>query len=152
MEIEMKYLVEKIPFDLSSFTCKKIVQSYVSTDPVIRIRQYDNSYFLTVKGEGHIIREEFEMEISENQYKKLLEKTENNSIFKTRYFIDLENNLVAELDIYEGNLNGLLTVEVEFSTEKELLSFSPPKWFGKDISQDKHFKNNCLSKYSIYKK
>ena len=152
MEIEMKYLVEKIPFDLSSFTYKKIVQSYVSTDPVIRIRQYDNSYFLTVKGEGHIIREEFEIEISKNQYENLLNKTENNSIFKTRYFIDLENNLVAELDIYEGNLNGLLTVEVEFATEKELLSFCPPKWFGKDISQDKRYKNNFLSKYGIHKK
>ena len=152
MEIEKKYLVEKILFDLNNFTCKKIVQSYISTDPVIRIRQYSNSYFLTIKGEGHIIREEFEMEISKKQYENLLNKTENNSILKTRYFINIENNLVAELDIYEGHLKGLMTVEVEFPTEKKLLSFRPPNWFGKDVSQDKHYKNNYLSKYGILKK
>jgi len=150
-EIEKKYLVNKIPFDLENFQRKEIIQSYISTDPIIRLRKIDDNYVLTVKGDGHIKRQEFELMLTKEQYISLILKTENLTIKKTRYFIQLSNNLVAELDIYHDNLKDLVTVEVEFSSMEDANKFSPPHWFGDDVSQNTRYKNSFLSKYG-YKK
>ena len=64
MEIEKKFLTKQIPFDISKFPHTEIEQSYISTDPVIRIRKSGNSFILTVKGSGHISREEYEIPLN----------------------------------------------------------------------------------------
>lgn len=151
LEIERKYLVKQIPSNIKYYPYKEITQSYISTDPTIRLRKIDESYVLTIKGHGHIVREEFEMELTKNQYDSLSLKTENLCVFKTRYFIPIHNNLIAELDIYHGYHKDLVTVEVEFTSMEEATNFDPPKWFGEDISQNKRYKNSFLSKYRLKK-
>ena len=148
MEIERKFLVDHLP-SLAKYPSKKITQAYISINPVIRLRQIDDDYLLTVKSQGHIMREEFEMPITKDQFENLGKKVEDSPIQKTRYFIPLENNLTAELDVYEGNLNGLCTVEVEFSSLDDSNHFVPPNWFGTDISLDSRYKNNNLARYGI---
>ena len=61
MEIERKFLTKEIPFDITAYPCKQISQAYISFSPTIRIRQSDEKYILTVKGKGHLAREEFEL-------------------------------------------------------------------------------------------
>lgn len=53
--------------------------------------------------------------------------------------------MIAELDLYYGKLEGLMTVEVEFSNETELLNFCKPDWFGNELDK-KCFSNANLSK------
>jgi CYTH domain-containing protein len=72
-------------------------------------------------------------------------------IAKTRVLISLENQLTAELDIYYGALEGLLTVEVEFENMADALAFTPPEWFGRDVSDVKAYRNNHLSRYGLPK-
>ncbi|WP_054739017.1 CYTH domain-containing protein [Cellulosilyticum ruminicola] len=144
MEIERKYLVKNLP-DLSLYTYKKLTQAYISTKPVIRLRQMNEDFFLTVKSAGHLIRNEFEMPISHEEYLSLLNKVEGTAIEKTRYYIPLTNNLTAELDLYHGFLEGLLTVEVEFNSEEAANIFTAPNWFGEDITFDARYKNNQLA-------
>lgn len=150
MEIERKFLVDCLP-SLEEYRSEKIIQAYISTDPVIRIRQMGIQYFLTVKSHGHIMREEFEMPITKEQFDALWGKIEVSPIEKTRYFIPLEDELTAELDLYEGHLEGLSTVEVEFSSLDAADDFLPPSWFGNDISLDNRYKNNNLAHYGIPK-
>lgn len=64
---------------------------------------------------------------------------------KTRYYINLEDNLVAELDIFKGSLEGLFFVEVEFSSAEEMLNFKKPDWFGEDITQEDFSANSFLA-------
>ncbi len=52
MEIERKFTVRTLPVNLSSYPCRIIEQAYLNTDPVVRIRREDNSYYLTYKGKG----------------------------------------------------------------------------------------------------
>jgi len=151
MEIERKFLVDSLP-SLEDCRSEKITQAYISTDPVIRIRQMGNQYFLTVKSHGHIMREEFEMPITKEQFYSLWEKIEVSPIEKIRYFIPIEQDLTAELDLYEGHLEGLSTVEVEFSSLDAADAFTPPSWFGNDISLDNRYKNNNLAHYGIPKR
>lgn len=144
-EIERKYLVKSIPFSLDNFEKKDIEQSYISKLPTIRLRKANNKHFLTVKGTGDVKRVEFEMEISDDEYSNLLKKIDGNIIKKTRYYIPIENNLIAELDLYHTFLEGLITVEVEFKCEEDEKNFTAPEWFYKDISSLAQYKNACLS-------
>ena len=150
MEIERKFLLKEVP-DLTSVKSKRIVQAYISTDPVIRIRQMGTTYCLCMKSQGHMIREEFELMITKEQFDNLWEKVDYAPIEKTRYFIPLDRHLTAELDIYSGNLDGLLTVEVEFASSVQASHFIPPSWFGEDITHDNRYKNNHLSMYGVPK-
>ncbi|WMI81554.1 CYTH domain-containing protein [Anaerotignum sp. MB30-C6] len=147
MEIERKFLTKEIPFSLEGFVCKQIIQSYISFEPTIRIRKSNEQYFLTVKGKGHMAREEFEIPIQQQEYDRLLEKIEGNEVRKKRYYIPLERGYMAELDIYEGQLEGLFTTEVEFPTMEEAESFVPLTWLGEDITKDRRYKNTFLARY-----
>ena len=66
-------------------------------------------------------------------------------VLKTRYVHPLPDGLAAEIDVYHGPLDGLVTVEVEFPDEKRRAAFAPPAWFGKDVSQERWAKNSDLA-------
>lgn len=64
---------------------------------------------------------------------------------KIRYEIPEKDNLTIELDIFEGRFAGLLLAEVEFSSEAEALSYTPPEWFGKDVTNDAAYHNSNMA-------
>lgn len=150
MEIEKKFLLKEIPTDLDKYECLNLVQAYISTDPVIRLRNNNNEeYFLTLKSKGHLVREEIEFPLTKEQFQNLWPKIESKVIKKKRYLIPLQNNLIAELDIYEDFLDSLTTVEVEFPSKLEAERFKAPDWFGKDVTHDSRYKNSSLALYGI---
>ncbi len=147
MEIERKYLMMEIPFDMTDMKRTEMEQSYISFFPTIRLRKEDALYFLTTKGRGDLAHEELELEISKEEYIKLQQKTEGNIIKKTRYYIPLEDNLIGEFDVYHDDLAGLFTIEVEFSSIEEANSFKAPNWFGMDVTYEKKYKNAYLAEF-----
>lgn len=150
MEIERKFLVNSLP-NLSEYQGKTIKQGYISTDPVIRVRKMDDLYTLTVKSKGHLVREEFELDLTPEQFEDLWKKVDNVYVSKTRYFIPLDATHIAELDIYYEDLEELVTVEVEFDSTKDAERFMAPSWFGKDVTHDSRYKNNHLAVYGLPK-
>lgn len=150
-EIERKFLIASLPEDLEKTERHRITQSYVSRNPTIRIRKWDDEYVLTVKGGGLLKRAEFEMELSEEQFENLKTKSEDGIIDKMRYIYPINDALIAEIDIYFGHLDGFMNVEVEFPDEKTALLFDPPAWFGDEITGDKRYTNSFLSKFGVPK-
>lgn len=151
MEIERKFLTKQIPFDITVYPYKQISQAYISFSPTIRIRKSNEDYILTVKGKGHLAREEFELPLSKEDYDRLFLKTEGTPVIKKRYLVPVAGDLTAEVDIYEGELEGLMTTEVEFPSLEEAEAFAAPEWFGKDVSEEKAYKNTSLSLYGMPK-
>lgn len=151
MEIEKKFLVKSIPLELENYRKSVITQGYISTSPVIRIRQKNKQYYLTCKSKGLMAREEFEIEITSNEYMNLAKKVDNNLIEKTRYYIPLENNLVIELDIFNGILKGLVVAEVEFSSIEEANDFIAPDWFSEEVTHDVRYHNSYLCQINSIK-
>lgn len=143
MEIERKFLVGELP-QLDGYLHSEIVQGYVSFSPEIRVRQLDDKYYRTEKGEGMIIREENEWEISKSEAEKLFKEVKTNLIEKTRYYIPY-NNYTIELDIYKGKFKGLIVAEVEFDSLDEANAFVPPDWFIEDISEKREYRNKILA-------
>ncbi len=150
MEIERKFLVNSLP-NLKLYQGKSVKQGYISTDPVIRIRQMDDLYTLTVKSKGHLVRKEFAFDLTPEQFEGLWEKAQDIYVLKTRYFIPLDTSHMAELDIYYGDLESLITVEVEFDSTKDAERFIAPSWFGQDVTHDSRYKNNHLAVYGLPK-
>lgn len=148
MEIERKYLIEKnkIPFDYTQYPCRHIEQGYLCTEPVVRIRQDNDEYVLTYKSKGLMVREEYNLPLTESSYAHLKEKVDGRLIVKDRYVIPLENDLFIELDIFSGDLNGLSLAEVEFPDIASAENFIPPEWFSEDVSNVPTYHNSNLSK------
>ena len=144
-EIERKFLVKNVPFELDDYEVHNIYQGYIATNPTMRLRKDNDRYIFTFKGKGLIKKTEFEYELDEEQFARLWKKVESNKIVKKRYIIPIEKGLKAELDIYEDFLEGFMTVEVEFSSMEEALVFQPPEWFGKDVSNDRRYSNASLA-------
>lgn len=145
MEIERKYLIRRLPENLSQYQCKKIAQGYICTNPVVRIRKSDDEYYLTYKGKGLMAREEYNLPLTQEGYEHMLPKIDGRLIEKSRYLIPLDGELTAELDIFEGDLAPLIIVEVEFDSLDAANSFIPPEWFGEDVTESRKYHNSNLA-------
>lgn len=164
MEIERKFTVKKLPDDLESYPCHVIEQAYLNTDPVVRIRREDDSYYLTYKGKGLMAREEYNLPLNEKSYYHLREKADGNVISKKRYVIPVLNpmfdmtylssvqkkidqiSLQVELDIFEPPFAPLVIAEVEFSDEEMARAFQMLDWFSQDVTNDPAYHNSNLSR------
>ncbi len=149
MEIEKKYLVEKIPFGLEKYPYHEIEQAYICSNPVLRVRKKDNEFIFTYKNRVETenavnVSDEVECKLDEATYKKLLKKADGNIIKKTRFLIPY-GKFTIELDIFHDKFVGLKLAEVEFESEEESASFTPPDWFGEDVSGDIRFTNNYMA-------
>lgn len=149
MEIERKYLVRKLPENLEQYNKKKIAQGYLCTEPVVRIRRSNDDYYMTYKGDGLMVREEYNLPLTQEAYEHLHPKIDGLLIAKTRYLIPLDGKLTAELDVFEEDLNGLVIVEVEFNTVEEANAFHAPDWFGEDVTNSGKYHNSYLSQHGL---
>ena len=96
-EIERKYLIHGLPFQLSDYPCHEIEQAYLNTEPVIRIRRQDDDYYLTYKSKGLMVRREENLPLDADSYRHLLKKADGNIITKTRYKIPFYNGLSRKI-------------------------------------------------------
>lgn len=145
MEIERKYLIRQLPNDYQTHPHIEIEQGYLSTHPVVRVRKSDDRYTLTYKGDGLMVREEYNLPLTKESYEHLRSKADGNLIHKIRYQIPYQDRYTIELDLFLGALAPLILAEVEFPTKEEAESFSPPDWFGEDVTFMGKYHNSALS-------
>jgi adenylate cyclase len=147
IEIERKFLVEQLPPDLDSHPHREIEQGYLAiTDDVeVRVRRYGDDAFLTIKSSGGESRVEEEIEIDRRRFVALWPLTDGRRIEKRRYRIPAGDGLTLELDVYHGRLEGLVTAEVEFESVDDAAAFVPPDWLGRDVTDDRRYKNQRLA-------
>lgn len=146
MEIERKFLIPVLPENLSSYNYHIIEQGYLCTSPVVRIRKENDTYYMTYKSKGMMVREEYNLPLTKEAYEHLKPKADGIVISKTRYLIPLNEKLTIELDVFHDDYEGLCLAEVEFETEEEANAFAPPAWFGEDVTCDGRYHNSAMSK------
>lgn len=144
MEIERKFLIKEMP-NVAQFSFHAMEQGYLNTDPVVRVRKEDDTYYLTYKGKGLLVREEYNLPLNEEGYYHLVEKADGVIIRKKRYLIPYEKYTI-ELDVFGEPYENLVIAEVEFESEEEANAFCPPEWFGEDVTLDRRYHNSNLSK------
>ena len=144
MEIERKFLVDHLPEEVSACPGIPIQQAYLCREPVVRVRRAGERRVLTCKGTGLLAREEFEQELTEQAYDRLLAKAEGGRLSKTRRRVPC-GAYTIEVDVFDPPLAPLVLAEVEFPTEEEALAFQPPAWFGREVTYDPAYTNASLS-------
>jgi CYTH domain-containing protein len=147
-EIERKFLVTERPSDLDEHPADPVEQGYlaIGDDGVeVRLRRRARRTLLTVKSGPGLVRVEEEMPIEERRFETLWPLTEGRRVVKTRYLVPLDPGLTVELDVYAGDLEGLLTAEIEFPSEAASRNFAPPPWLGREITGDDRYANQVLA-------
>jgi CYTH domain-containing protein len=54
---------------------------------------------------------------------------------------------VAEVDLFDGDLDGLAVVEVEFPDAGAAAAFEPPPWFGRELTGEGGWSNADLARF-----
>ena len=147
IEIERKFLVTSEAFKAEAHSEIKIIQGFLTVDPerTVRIRIKGEQGFLTIKGisnEAGTTRFEWEKEIPVSEAASLLKLCLPGIIDKVRYEVKLEDHLF-EIDIFEGDNEGLIVAEIELSSVNE--TYPKPDWLGEEVTGDLRYYNSQLS-------
>ena len=76
---------------------------------------------------------EVERQLDADEAEALWPHTAGRRLEKRRHRVPL-GDVVAEVDVYGGALDGLLVVEVEFPSEAAAAAFVAPPWFGEEVT------------------
>ncbi|WP_407522058.1 CYTH domain-containing protein [Methylobacterium oryzisoli] len=109
----------------------------------VRVRLDETRAWLTVKGpRAGLGRAEFEYEIPPADAEAMMAAVcPTNQIHKVRHTVP-HAGLLWEVDVFEGDLAGLLFAEVEVEHETQPLPI--PGWAGLEISSDPRFRQSAL--------
>jgi adenylate cyclase len=148
-EIERKFLIEEPPSWLDDHSAQELRQGYVALtdDTEVRLRATDGQRRLTVKrGHGEVRREE-EIDLDEAQFGALWPLTESLRVSKRRHRVPLEGTeLTAEVDVFAGELAGLVVAEVEFPSRERADAFEAPNWLGRELTGDARYETATLAR------
>ena len=145
MEIERKFLVKDINAIneiISKYPKKTITQDYLYVDDytAVRKRKIEKSgntkYVYTVKTmKVGISVNEFEKEITKEEYDALKINSEYITLSKDRYVIPYVDELKIEVDVFKEVYEGVVFAEIEFKSKEQAAQIELPKWFDKEMSQ-----------------
>ncbi|HET6948960.1 MAG TPA: CYTH domain-containing protein, partial [Acidimicrobiales bacterium] len=122
-------------------------QAYVAIDGEVevRVRSDGTGHVLTVKGGRGLERAEVEVPIDAAAFAELWALAGDRHLEKIRHRVDV-GGATAELDLYGGGLAGLAVVEVEFASRAEAEAFTPPDWFGAELTGQPGWSNAALAR------
>jgi CYTH domain-containing protein len=146
IEIERKFLTKSNEWkNLANGI--RYCQGYlpVSGECIVRIRIAGNEGFITIKGRAiGASRIEYEYEIPAVEAEAILKDfCEKPLIEKLRYKVHYAG-MTWEIDEFYGDNAGLITAEIELSSENQ--SFELPPWIDKEVTGDHRYSNSNLVK------
>ena len=149
-EIERKFLVASDGWRENARAGKSFRQAIIFSqgNRTLRVRAIDRKKArLTIKiGINGISRHEFEFDVPMKDAEELLALANGHMITKTRYEVKHARH-VWEVDVYGGELEGLVVAEVEMKSEKE--SPALPDWVGREVTGDARYSNQALAEGSL---
>jgi len=152
-EIERRFLIDVDAYSALSVDLKDpsyhISQGYVTADPVVRIRSDErNGCILALKSGRGLVRKEIEIPISRDIFSQIWPMTLGLRIEKLRQRVRYDGRIV-EVDTFLGHHHGLHLAEVEFPTVADAEAFTPPSWFGREVTHDSRYINAVLARNGL---
>ncbi len=148
-EFELTYLIKELPAGFEHAASKEMLDIYIpssSEHPGLRIRKNGKKYEITKKepvkegDSSHMI--ETTIPLTEAEYTELAQLP-GKRVGKTRLYYT-ENSVDYEIDVFRGDLEGLILVDVEFDSLEKKSTFVPPTWCLADLTQEKFIAGGML--------
>jgi CYTH domain-containing protein len=157
IERERRYLLKDLPEGLSRVDPHlQITDNYI-TGTRLRIRKVrdpkTNKWIVKFTQKFPIDSHDLSQTIITNTYLNAVEAEtlsmfDANEIRKNRYYFDYEGRRFA-IDMFLGDLFGLVLAEVGFETEEDLNSFPRPHFALADVTNDEFFSGGNLSQLTF---
>lgn len=140
MEIERKYLLKYFPPEIKNSAHKEVLDIYFPKNhphPPLRLRKNGDVYEITKKtvlSGDKTVRKEETISLSKDEF-DVLSKIEGKISHKIRYYYAY-NGVVFEIDVFLGDLQGLVLVDAEFKSEQELSKLIMPEFCLADVTKE----------------
>lgn len=142
IEIEKTYLAKEIPSDLENCIFKEIIDVYIPKyidHPNIRLRKNGDKFELTKKelvNDGDASHQtEQTIVLRESEFNTFNKQLEGKRVRKIRYNYNY-NNRIAEFDVFQDELSGLVLIDFEFETLEEKDNFKMPDFCLADVTHE----------------
>lgn len=152
-ELERTFLAKYIPDGLDKCKCKEIIDVYIPKEkkhPSIRLRKNGDKFEITKK--EPMLDDPSEMfeqtiKLRESEFNEFL-KLDGKKVHKIRHYLDF-GDLIAEVDIFKGDLQGLVLVDFEFDSVIEKNNFIMPDFCLIEVTHEEFIAGGmiCGKKY-----
>ncbi len=154
IETERKFLVKDTSYKDAAVESHHLVQGYIcaSGGRTVRVRLYDDTGYLTIKGPSAdgLSRMEWEKEIPLQDAKDLFALCIEGVIDKTRWIVPEESGILKfEVDEFHGENAGLTVAEIELPSSDH--PFTKPAWIAEEVTGQRKYYNSHLSKLPFTK-
>lgn len=159
VEIEKTFLAAAVPAWIEGLEPVTMVDTYIPAvgvaQPKLRLRRKGNSFEATKKvllDVGDASRqEEFTIPLSPKEFEALAQCS-TRSVEKQRYsrtHATAAGEVVEEVDVFTGALDGLILVDFEFTDVEAFNSFAQPDYCGADVTQEDFIAGGFLAGSSL---
>jgi len=149
VEIERKFLVVGEAWREEVASHSDIRQAYLAVNDrnTVRVRIKDTAAFLTVKSAAPALtRAEYEYPIPVADAEALLALRSGRLIEKRRHIVP-HGALRWEIDVFSGDLDGLVIAEIELPSEGT--AFARPAWLGEEVTGEPRYSNASLATHGL---
>lgn len=145
IEIERKWLIDKVPEELPLLSIGTVEQLYFSGEADVRIRRMETDdstmCYLDIKGDGGLKRTEIKKEISIDEYNRIKEIIGKRPIEKIYYRYDVGLKHVLEVSVVDNGTEGsFIYAEIEFDSADEAETYVLPISNAVDVTHDPNYK------------
>ena len=139
IELEKTYLAKYLPKDLKEFKyVKDIYIPETIAHPTLRIRKNGNNLEITKK--TPLDNRDFSKQLEQTipldlEEYKTLEKIKGKIVEKIRYIYKYKK-YIAEIDVFQKKLFGLVLVDFEFTTPSDLKEFKIPDFCLAEVTDE----------------
>lgn len=149
LELEKTYLLKKLPDRLKNCKFTEIIDIYIPASvvhPNMRIRKKGEKIELTKKvpiNNDASKQTEHTIPLSEKEFEALL-TVPGKKVRKLRYYFPV-NKLIAEIDVFQDALSGLVLADFEFTNPEEQAKFEAPDFCLIEITQEEFIAGGYLA-------
>ncbi len=141
-EIELTFLAKKLPNEIKNIVPEYMEDFYIpenSKFPVLRLRNKNKKYEITkktpVRPGDYSEHTEHTILLTETEFLSLT-KASNRKVSKKRFKTKI-NGYTADVDVFVGDLKGLVLIDFEFINNKEKENFILPSCCLVDVTQER---------------
>ncbi len=150
-EKERTWLLDEPPRGVRALPGERIEQGYLAVDPdgaEVRLLRRAGRSKLTAERSGGSEPRHVEIALTDAQFDNLWRATEGSRLVKVRYrwLVPARDRVAADVDVYDGDLKGLVTVRVSFTSKELGGKFRPLQVFGREVTRDSRYHDRSLAR------